>query len=516
MNATLLSLGVSASWVMPALLAVPLVGSIIVWLLPRRADDPTGTTARAATIAILAMTAVLACLLWVLAAESTQSVDLPWIEDFAASFSLAATGISMPMVLLTAGLMLVSVIAIDRGATSHRAPSMYAMILLLTGGILGIFLSADLLLFYVFWELMLVPLYFLMGVWGTGKGAGAAKTFFIYTMLGSMLMLVAVVFVAREAGSTSFAAVRWMAANKPMPLGTQLACFGAFSAAFLIKSALIPFHTWLPETQSEGIPVTAVALGIKVGTYGMLMLAYPFFPAAALHPTVRVLLASLGVVSILYGSLAALAQPTFRRVVSYASIAHLGFVVLGLSAFTPESVNGAMLVMVNAGITTGGMFLLLGMLAIRMPAERFEELGGLAHSMPVFGAMLVLFALANAGLPGTNGFVGEFLVLLGSFGRYPELTLLATAGVIFAAAYLLWSVQRVIFGPRVAALPAAIDLRGRELGIMVVFAMCIIGLGLAPAPMQRRIQADVGTIFTRVNMSAGMVSAPVSDLGAQP
>ena len=271
-----------------------------------------------------------------------------------------------------------------------------------------------------------------------------------------------------------------------------------------MKSALIPFHTWLPDAQSEGPPLAAVALGIKVGTYGLLILAYPLFPAAALHPATRIMLASLGVVGVLYGSLVALVQPDFRRVISYASIAHLGFVVLGISAFTPESVQGALLVMVNAGITTGGMFLLLGMLRRRLSDDRFESLGGLAKDMPMFGTLVVLFALANAGLPGTNGFVGEFLVLIGSYASFPMLVLLATIGVILAAAYLLWAVQRMLFGARPSGAIPMQDLTRVEAGVMAVFVLAIVGLGLAPSPVLNRFDASVAALVTRVNMSAIM------------
>lgn len=513
MNATLSAIGVTPTWLLPALLAVPLIGAVLVWLLPRAASDPHARLARTVTIALLAVTTAMSLALWIVCRTSVATVDYPWIEGFSASLSLAATGVSMPMVILTACLMLVSVLTIAPESVSTRAGSFYALILLLTGGIIGIFLAADLLLFYLCWELMLIPLYFLIGVWGSAKGAAAGKTFFIYTMLGSLLMLVAVVVVSTAAGGTTFTTLRAATVNKPLSLGVQLACFGAFSCAFLVKSALIPFHTWLPDAQGEGLPVTAVALGIKVGTYGMLALAFPLFPAAAMHPTVRITLAALGVVSIVYGSLAALAQPDFRRVVSYASIAHLGFVVLGLGAFTPESVNGALLVMVNAGITTGGMFLLLGMLQRRFADDTFPSLGGLASSMPFFGVMLVLFALANAGLPGTNGFVGEFLVLLGSFTRYPVLALIATTGVVLAATYLLWSVQRVLFGPRAADAPVARDLDGREAIIMACFAVAIIGLGLAPASIQRRMQTDVASLIRRVTATADAL--PADEFGAQ-
>jgi NADH-quinone oxidoreductase subunit M len=492
---------------LPLLLAVPLVGSVLVWLLPRNANDTHAGLARNATVALLGLTTVLAVLLWFAVPIDSRMVDYPWIAEFGSRFRLAATGLSMPMVLLTAALMFLSVLCVPRESVSHRAASYYALILLLTAGILGIFLAADLLVFYLCWELMLIPLYFLIGVWGSGKGAAAGKTFFIYTMLGSLLMLVAIIVVASAAGGTTYEALREMANSRPLSLTTQLFCFGAFAAAFLVKSAMIPFHTWLPDAQSEGPPVAAVALGIKVGTYGLLVIAIPLFPAAAMHPTVRLMLASLGVLSVVYGSLVALVQPDFRRVMSYASIAHLGFVLLGISAFTAESVQGAMLVMVNAGITTGGMFLLLGMLRKRAGDDRFEALGGLAKQMPLLGSLIVLFALANAGLPGTNGFVGEFLVLIGSFSYFPVLTLIATTGVVLAAAYLLWATQRTLFGPSRAEASGLRDLAPGEAAVMACFVVAIIGLGLAPGRTLSRMDAAVSTLISRVSASASMARA---------
>jgi NADH-quinone oxidoreductase subunit M len=492
---------------LPLLLAVPLVGSLLVWILPRSASDTHGVLARTVTIALLGVTAALALLLWFAVPVDSRMVDYPWIAEFGSRFRLAATGLSLPMVVLTAGLMFLSVLCVPKESVSHRAASYYALLLLLTGGILGIFLAADLLVFYLCWELMLIPLYFLIGVWGSGKGAAAGMTFFIYTMLGSLLMLVAIVVVASAAGGTTYETLREMANNRPLSLTTQLFCFGAFAAAFLVKSAMIPFHTWLPDAQSEGPPVAAVALGIKVGTYGLLVIAIPIFPAAAMHPTVRLILASLGVLSVVYGSLVALVQPDFRRVMSYASIAHLGFVLLGISAFTAESVQGAMLVMVNAGITTGGMFLLLGMLRKRVADDRFESLGGLAKQLPMLGTLIVLFALANAGLPGTNGFVGEFLVLIGAFSYFPVLTLIATTGVILAAAYLLWATQRTLFGPAEPASAGLRDLTRSEAAIMACFVVAIIGLGLAPGRTLQRMELAVTSLVSRVSASANVARA---------
>jgi NADH-quinone oxidoreductase subunit M len=503
----------AAEWLLLLSVALPLFGAIVVWLLPRTATDPAAGAARLASVGVLALTFACTVALWFVApTDSSATIDWPWIADFGARFRLAATGLSLPMVVMSTALMLCSVLLTNRQHTTHRAASFYALTLMLIAGINGIFLAADLLLFYLCWEVMLIPLYFLIGVWGSGTGAKAGKTFFIYTMMGSLLMLVAIVAVGLAAGGTTYEQLFTMAAVQPMGMTAQLLCFGAFAAAFLVKSALVPFHTWLPDAQGEGPPLAAAALGIKVGTYGMIALAVPLFPSAAFHPAVRTALAGLGVLAVLYGSLVALVQPDFRRVMSYASIAHLGFVVLGISAFTVESLQGSLFVMVNAGITTGGMFLLLGLLRNRLPDDRFGSLGGLAKSMPMFGALLVLFTLANVGLPGTNGFVGEFLVLLGSFARFPVLVLLATVGVILAAAYLLWAVQRTLFGPeqqRDASTTTSLrDLSGAEAFVMGAFVLAIVGLGLAPAPVLRRMESSISTVVAQ--SARGLRAAPVA------
>jgi NADH-quinone oxidoreductase subunit M len=497
-----------------AALALPLLGAVLVWMLPRNATDATAQLARLTTLAILGATTLVAVALWLAApTDGSALIDWPWIPEFGSRFRLRATGLSLPMLMLSCALMLASVLLTRREGITHRAASFYALTLLLTAGINGIFLSADLLLFYLCWELMLVPLYFLIGVWGSERGAKSGMTFFIYTMLGSLLMLVALITVASAAGGTTYE--RLFAAGIEQPLGftAQLLCFGAFAAAFLVKSALVPFHTWLPDAQSDGPPLAAVALGIKVGTYGMIALAMPLFPAAAFHPAVRGALATFGVIGIIYGSLVALAQPDFRRVMSYASIAHLGFVVLGVSVYTVESLQGAMMVMVNAGITTGGMFLLLGVLRDRIGDDRFQSMGGLAAKVPMLAAVLVLLALANVGLPGTNGFVGEFLVLIGSFRRYPELTLIATVGVILAAAYLLWAVQRTLFGSDTQAAERTIrDLNGREAAVMGAFAVAIIGLGVYPSPVLQRMDSSITTVITQT--IRGVQAAPMAQADA--
>ena len=437
---------------------------------------------------------------------------MPWIDRFNVNYHLGLDGLSLWFVPLTAFITIIVVIAAWEVITERVGQYMGAF-LILSGLLVGVFCALDGLLFYVFFEATLIPMYLIIGVWGGPRRVYAAFKFFLYTLLGSLLMLVALVYLYFKSGG-SFDILAWH--RLPLPLSTQALLFFAFFAAFAVKVPMWPVHTWLPDAQSEGPPLAAVALGIKVGTYGLLVIAYPLFPTAALHPTTRLVLATLGVIAVLYGSLVALAQPDFRRVISYASIAHLGFVVLGISAFTPESLNGAMLVMLNAGITTGGMFLALGFLKKRVGDDRFHALGGLARQMPMLGAVVVLFALANAGLPGTNGFVGEFLVLIGSFSRFPMLVLCATISVILAAAYLLWSVQRMLFGPSAETVGNVTDLTRSEAAVMGCFVVAIIGLGLAPSPVLNRMNESVTSLANRVTLSSLLTPTAAVDAEVQP
>lgn len=501
-----------AGWLLPLLLALPIVGAIITWLLPAGSRAP-----RPLALATLFATAALATALWWLVPQAGASgaiADHAWIDEWGTRLRLQATGVSLPMILLTAWLMPLALLAVAPGDASERPQAFHAQVLLLTAGVLGIFLAGDLLVFYLAWELMLVPLYFLIGAWGTVRGPRAATTFFVYTLVGSLLMLVAILYVVRVTGTTVIDGAIAHLAARPMSLTAQLWCFGAFAAAFLVKSALVPFHTWLPDAQGESPAIAATALGIKVGTYGLLAIAMPLFPAAAMHPTVRLVLMALGTIAILHGSLVALVQPDFRRVMSYASVSHLGFVVVGLAAFTPESVQGALLVMLNAGITTGGMFVLLGVLRTRLAdGDTFAHLGGLARTVPALGAALVLLVLANVGLPGTNGFVGEFLVLLGAYRPYPLFVLVATIGVILAAAALLRAVQRTLFGPRAPDAPAVRDLSRREGAVLGAFALVIIVLGLAPTPMLDRVKSATTRLMQTVDAGRTALESPAMPVG---
>jgi NADH-quinone oxidoreductase subunit M len=390
-----------------------------------------------------------------------------------------------------------------------KAPAFYALMLVLTSGMLGVLLASDLFLFYLMWEVMLIPMYFVIGIWGGPRRVDAGTKFFLFTMLGSLVMLVGILYVGFHVGGHGVpnfsiaAAASWAAT---LPPSTALWLFAAFALAFAVKVPLFPFHTWLPDAYVQApAAASAVLAGImaKMGTFGFIRLAIPLFPAAAMQPTVRAILLTLAVVGILYGALLALVQPDFKKLVAYSSVSHLGFVLLGLFALTVQSVQGAILVMINHGITTAAMFLLVGMLAERRHSRLISAYGGLARSMPLLAAALTLVSLSSIGIPGTNGFVGEFLVLLGSFRSEPYFVFVATMGVVLAACYALWAIQRMLFQPldkpENAKLP---DLNWREIGLLAPLLIAIVWLGVDPAPVLNRTQATAAAFVSTVEHGA--------------
>jgi NADH-quinone oxidoreductase subunit M len=437
------------------------------------------------------------------------------------TYHLGADGISLFMVLLTTFTMPLAVLGSWSYITEKERP-FYALMLVLTTGMLGVFLALDLFVFYVFWEIMLIPMYFIIGVWGGARRLYAAIKFFIYTFLGSLLMLVAILvmyYVIGEAtGVYSFSYAHILQnAQQVQPWAFWLFC--AFALAFAIKVPMFPFHTWLPDAHVEAPTAGSVILAgilLKMGTYGFLRFALPFFPQVSFSPAVVTTVVSLAVIGIVYGALVAMVQPDFKKLVAYSSVSHLGFVMLGIWALTVQSIEGAIIIMINHGISTGALFFLAGMIYERRHSREISSLGGIARIVPAFAAILTVVALSSIGLPGTNGFVGEFLVLVGSFAEYPWATAIATTGVIFAAAYLLWALQRMLFGPvdqpENEKLP---DLSIRELLVLSPLLVCIVWIGLYPAPILRRVEASAQSLVTQVREASARaaegVTIPVGD-----
>jgi NADH-quinone oxidoreductase subunit M len=355
---------------------------------------------------------------------------------------------------------------------------------------------------------MLVPMYFIIGIWGGERRLYASIKFFLYTMVGSLLMLVAILYLwvqTWQAGSPTFS-YDALLRSVDVSRNVGLLLFGAFFLAFAVKVPMFPFHTWLPDAHVEAPTAGSVILAgimLKMGTYGFLRFAMPLFPDVVMLPAVRTTMLALAVIGIIYGALVAMVQPDFKKLVAYSSVSHLGFVMLGILALTMESVQGALMVMINHGISTGALFFLIGMIYERRHSRMIDAYGGIARVVPLFAAFLTIVSLSSIGLPGTNGFVGEFLVLIGSFRTQPIWTVLAATGVIFAAAYLLWAIQRILFQPMTHAENERLtDLNLREVVIMAALVIPILWIGIYPQPILERMERSAAQFISDVERGA--------------
>jgi NADH-quinone oxidoreductase subunit M len=506
-----------AGLVPEARVVVPVSGTTV------ETHDAGAAGARWVAFWILALEFVLSAGLWWSfdpASGGWQAVvDLRWIPTWNARFTVGIDGIALMMILLTTLLMPLSVLGSWTGIR-RKEHAYYALLLILTTGMLGVFMSLDLLLFYVMWEVMLVPMYFIIGIWGGERRIYASLKFFIYTMLGSLLMLVAIVYLYQAGanpltGDGSFSYDYLLTSARPG--GTApLWLFGAFFLAFAVKVPMFPFHTWLPDAHVEAPTAGSVILAgimLKMGTFGFLRFAVPFFPDAAMHPAVRTVILVLAVIGIIYGALVAMVQPDFKKLVAYSSVSHLGFVMLGIFALTVESVQGALMVMINHGISTGALFFLIGMIYERKHSRMIDAYGGIARVVPMFAALLTFVSLSSIGLPGLNGFIGEFLVLMGAFRTTPILTMLAATGVIFAAAYLLWAIQRILFNPLDKPANARLtDLNGRELLLLAPLVAAIVWLGVYPQPVLDRMESSATQFVRMVEQRRGPIRTVTQDV----
>ena len=533
MREFLLSVGYDR-WILPALLVIPLLGSLAVMAGGRQAEGEdevlTGAANRPRSLAtiVFAIEFVLSLGLWWAFDPAVtgwqQRFDLPWIPSWGARFTLGLDGIAMMMVLLTTFIMLLSAIG-SWTSVRQKTSSYYSLLLVLTTGMLGVFMALDLFLFYAMWEVMLVPMYFIIGIWGGQRRIYASMKFFIYTMIGSLLMLVGIIYLglaARQPHLVNGAPVMINGAMEMIPnfsydaimAQVQLTpqagmwLFGAFFLAFAVKVPMFPFHTWLPDAHVEAPTAGSVVLAaimLKLGTFGFLRLAVPLFPGAALNPTIRGIVLTLAVIGIVYGALVSLVQPDFKKLVAYSSVSHLGFVMLGIFALTVQSVQGALMVMINHALSTGALFFLIGMIYERRHTRLIAAYGGIARVVPLFSTMLLFVSLSSIGVPGTNGFVGEFLVLLGAYRTYPILAVISATSVIIAAAYMLWAVQRILFNPLDKPENEHIpDMNRRELLFMAPLVAGIIWLGVYPAPVLRRLQPAAEQFVRIVETRAAM------------
>jgi NADH-quinone oxidoreductase subunit M len=517
---------------MPTLLNVvvflPLAGALLAVLLPR---DEVG---QHKALAFAVSLATFAASLWLWAgfdlsrgAPEFQFVTLvPWIASAGISYHVGLDGVALLLVMLTTALSPIVVLS-SWNAVHERVKEFQIALLVLETAMLGTFAALDLVLFYVFWEVMLVPMYLLIGVWGSSNRIYATVKFFVYTFVASVLMLVAILYVYFHDGNTfDFVAARQALQVAP---SAQRWLFLAFAVAFAVKVPMFPLHTWLPDAHTEAPTAGSVLLAgvlLKMGTFGFFRYAIPLFPEAAL--TFRPAIAALAVVGIVYGALMCLTQRDMKRLVAYSSVSHLGFVMLGMMALTAEGLTGSVYQMLNHGISTGGLFLLVGLLYERRHTRLIADYGGIARQVPWIAAIFVVVTLSSVGLPGTNGFVGEFLILSGTWlGRLPRAgiyTAMAATGVILGAVYMLLLVEKVFFGPmRHEANRGMRDLSLREAFVLSPIVVLIVVMGIVPQPFLAPAKPSVDRLIAllqqaerRMNRGPQVGTEPPALASARP
>jgi NADH-quinone oxidoreductase subunit M len=488
---------------------LPLFGALVVMLLPRAEEG----LCRQTGLIVALVTFFVSIGIPIAFAPDVGGFQLEtnwvWIASLGANYHLGIDGISLWLVMLTTFLVPIVLLSAQTAITK-KVKEFIVCFLVLETGMLGAFLALDLFLFYVFWELMLIPMYLIIGVWGGERRIYASIKFVIYTMVGSLLMLVAILYLyvqhGRLTGTWTFDYV--LVSRLVLGPQAQLLCFGAFALAFAIKVPMFPLHTWLPDAHVEAPTAGSVILAgvlLKFGTYGFIRYALPIFPYAA--TTVGPAIAILAVVGIIYGSLVAWAQGDVKKLIAYSSVAHLGLCMLGLFTLNVRGVEGSLYQMLNHGISTGGLFLAIGVIYERRHTRKLDEFGGLWAAVPVFAAFFLIVTLSSIALPGTNGFVGEFLVLFGTFDAHrgwldlgianvfphPKLfAVLAATGAILGAVYMLWMFQKMMFGPITNPKNSDLkDLTGREIAVFLPIIAMIFVMGLWPQPFTSRMDASV-------------------------
>jgi len=497
------------------IVVLPLIGAVTLLLLPSNRESYFKEVAFLFAAATAGITTWLMLEFDKAAAADMQFVDSwIWIERLGISWSLGLDGISLWLVVLTVALFPLAIVAIE---AEHTPKAYFAWLLILEAGCLGVFLALDLFAFFVFFEIVLVPMYFLIGQWGHGERAYAATKFFVYTMFGSALMLVGIVatayLTAAETGNPLTFDLVTLAETQALSTNTGRWIFLSFAVAFAVKVPLFPVHTWLPDAHTNAPTAGSVILAgvmLKLGTYGFLRFGIYLFPEAAVFFAPA--LVALGTVGILYGAIAATMQKDLKRLVAYSSVAHLGFIVIGTFALNTEGLSGGLLQMVNHGVSTGALFLLVGWLYERRHTREIAKLGGLQKPAPIFAAVFMVVLLSSIGLPGLNGFVGEFLALIGAFAAFKWWATAAATGVIIAALYLLWAYQRVFHGPVDDDNADMADLTWSEGAIMVPFLVAIFFMGLYPKPVIERMEPAVDALIAHVEANVDEFDEPDADV----
>ena len=490
--------------ILSMLVFVPAGGALLITLLSKRRPEYMKLVAAIASVATGAMS------VWLTAEFNSHDSDFqfvskhPWIEQWGISWHLGVDGISLFLILLTGVLFPLAILGIDpHNDDPARDKPYFAWLLLLEAGVMGSFMSLDLFLFFVFFEIVLVPMYFLIGGWGYEGRVQAATKFFLYTMLGSAFMLVSImatVLIASRngVGHITFDLVE-IAEHADFAASTGRWLFFGFAVAFAVKVPIFPLHTWLPDAHTQAPTAGSVVLAgvmLKLGTYGLLRFGLYLFPEASLWSS-RLWL-GLAVIGIIYGAIVATMQADLKRLVAYSSVAHLGFIVLGIFAVTSQSITGAVMQMVNHGVSTGALFLLVGMIYERRHTRKIADLKGIQSVAPIFAAAFMVVMLSSIGVPGLNGFVGEYLILIGTFLTYRWYAVIAAAGVILAALYLLWAYQRVFHGEPDEANKSFPELKLKEALVLLPFIGVIVFTGVYPKPMLERIEPAVDALITHV------------------
>ena len=472
---------------------LPLLGSIAILAIPKE----RAATVKAFTLAVSLLVLVLALALvaqFKIGQEGMQFVEkIPWVRSIGIQYYLGIDGISLPMIFLTA--LLTFLAALASWKVEHRVKGFFALLLLLETGMLGVFSALDFILFYIFWEVVLVPMYFLIGIWGGPRREYAAIKFFLYTLFGSVIMLVGILTLYFSSGLHTFDMLAMTKVKFSHTL--QLLVFPALALGFAIKVPIFPFHTWLPDAHVEApTAVSALLAGVllKMGAYGFLRISLPILPEG--HQRYAPVIIGLAIVGIIYGACVAMIQRDLKRLVAYSSVSHMGYVMLAIGVATPAALDGAVLQMFNHGTITGMLFLLVGLIYERTHTREIAKLGGLAIKIPILAAILGFASLASLGLPGLSGFVGEFLILLGFFQKFKLLTLIPAMGIVLTAAYLLWMLQRVNMGSLPSEYQDISDANGRELLTLVPLMAVIILVGVYPLPLLKIIGQGVSAIIS--------------------
>jgi NADH-quinone oxidoreductase subunit M len=518
---------------------LPLLGALVIALLPKFPPDsaPDRIAAYNRLAKILALAFSVATLAWVIAMATRYNTSGPryqltetysWISQFGIHYAVGVDGIALVLIGMTAVLQPVVILASwnDVDKLGKPVQNYFALMMVLETMTIGTFAATDVFLFYVFFEAMLIPMYFLIGSYGVGPRQYAAVKFLLYSLLGGLLMLVAVIALyvySQQSAATGYHGSFLIQTLLTVTLSTatQKWLFLGFFIAFAIKAPLWPFHTWLPDAAASAQPGTAVLmLGVmdKVGTFGMIRYCLELFPAAAHYFTTLILV--LAVISILYGAIVAIGQTSLKRLIGYTSVSHFGFIVLGIFAMTSQGQAGATLYMVNHGFATGALFLLAGFLIARRGSDKIADYGGVQKLMPVFAGLFMISGLAGLSLPGLSTFVSEFLVLVGTFDRYKVPAVFATAGIILAAIYILWMYQRTMNGPTPEAVAADLtgrDLRFRELAAVVPLVALIIAMGVYPKPVLDVINPAVQSTMSQIHVTDPVPAHPATaQNGAKP